>query len=425
MTLDYEIKYGEGLQDADYTPRGGAIELIYSHAPEVILAGPAETGKSIAACWKAHAIACKYPGAQGALIRKTNVSIAGTIFLTMKRVIAGAPVTVYGGDNQPEKLIYSNGSIIWVGGMDNPTKVLSGERDFIQVCQAEELSKDDWEILTTRVTGRGAIIPYPQIFGDANPGPSKHWAIERSKAGSLVLLKSVHKDNPTLFNEDGTLTPQGVKSMATLDKLTGVRRKRLRDGIWASADGAVFDNFDPLTDGTHVRKQNAENYKRFRLAMDEGYTNPAVILVIGEDNDGRRHIFEEFYESGKLEAQVVKVAIRLAEKYNTKSVACDNAAAGLIAALRNAGLQVKGGKGRVLDRINAIRDDLEVQGDNRPRLTMDPSCVNTVNDFESYEWKPGKDEPKKENDHSPDALGYDYDVEEDTGGGFEMGYKKR
>ncbi len=42
---------------------------------------------------------------------------------------------------------------------------------------------------------------------------------------------------------------------------------------------------------------------------------------------------------------------------------------------------------------------------------MDPSCVNTINEFESYEWKPEKDEPKKENDHAMDAIRYDFAVD--------------
>jgi hypothetical protein len=32
--------------------------------------------------------------------------------------------------------------------------------------------------------------------------------------------------------------------------------------------------------------------------------------------------------------------------------------------------------------------------------------VNTINEFESYVWKDGKDEPQKENDHAMDAIRY-------------------
>lgn len=412
----------ENYTNPVYSPRGGAQALIYNHDPEVLLEGPAETGKTLAACWKAHLICCKYPKAQGALIRKTYGDIPGTVYLTMKRVLEGSPVRVYGGDNKPQKIIYSNGSVIWIGGLDKPGKALSGERDFIQLCQAEELTTEDIETLTTRVTGRGAVIPFPQLFGDCNPGGSNHPILQRAKAGSLKLLQSRHQDNPTLYDDFGHLTPQGARTMRTLEALTGIRRKRLFEGIWATAEGAVFDNFDTHI---HVKAQDKSKYKHFRLAMDEGYVNPAVILVIGEDSDGRRHIFEEFYETHVLEEDVVKKALQLAQEYGTKDVGVDAAASGLIAALKNAGLNAVGGKGRIFSRIQAIQNDLKKQDDGRPRLTMDPKCINTINDFESYAWKPQRDEPKKENDHAPDALGYDYDVAGELKQGFWTLSKKK
>jgi phage terminase large subunit len=53
-----------------------------------------------------------------------------------------------------------------------------------------------------------------------------------------------------------------------------------------------------------------------------------------------------------------------------------------------------------------VQDLLKIQGDGKPRLTVDPSCVNVINEFESYTWKPEKDEPVKENDHAMDAVRY-------------------
>jgi phage terminase large subunit len=60
----------------------------------------------------------------------------------------------------------------------------------------------------------------------------------------------------------------------------------------------------------------------------------------------------------------------------------------------------------VLDGITKVQDYLKIQGDGKPRLTVDPSCVNTINEFESYVWKENKDEPVKDNDHAMDALRY-------------------
>lgn len=410
-----------------------------SKEPECILAGPADTGKSWACCIKAHTICSHIPNAQGAMVRKTFASLSGSVVKTFQRIIKGSPVKSYGGES-PSQFIYPNGSRIYLGGMDNSDRVLSSERDFIYACQAEELKLDDWEILLTRASGRGAAVENAQLFGDCNPGGSKHWIKERAKAGSLRLLKSLHKDNPSLYTIDGKLVDaQAARRMAVLDALTGVRRKRLRDGIWATSEGAVYENFDSEV---HVRIRDANDMVKFMLAMDEGFTNPQVCLLIGADGDNRWHIFKEFYVIGYLETQIVGQAkgwfmdarsagIGLLDVRPVRCQICavDNAAPGLIAALVDAGVNAVGGKGALVDSayntargqisgISKIQDRLAVQKDGKPRLTVDPSCVNTINEFESYVWKPGEDIPEDEYNHALGGLRYLEDVLSQPSGAF-------
>ena len=398
----YQILAGEGIADADYTPRGGCKELIYDHSPEVIVEGPAETGKTLAACWKLHLLASKYPQSQWVIVRKIQRDLYGSVLQTWERVIKGAPVTPYGGE-KPEKYQYNNGAVVWVAGMDNPGKVLSSERDGMYVNQAEQLALDDWESITTRTTGRNAVVPFPQLFGDCNPAGSKHWIRERNIKGVLKLIRTIHKDNPTLYTDDGQLTDQGKRTMDRLGNLSGVRRKRLFEGIWATAEGAVYDTFDA---SIHVRPRDEQGIKSWYLCQDEGYTNPSVILLVGEDTDGRWHIFREWYERGKLQAEVVAKAVEWCKEKVIIVDAVDESAAGLIADLANNNVPARAAKGRVLDGIQKVQDRLKVQGDGKPRLTVDPSCINTINEFESYVWKPERDEPVKENDHALDALRY-------------------
>jgi len=45
-----------------------------------------------------------------------------------------------------------------------------------------------------------------------------------------------------------------------------------------------------------------------------------------------------------------------------------------------------------------------------PRLTVDPNAVNTINEFQSYIWQTGKDEPFKRNDHAMDTIRYIVDL---------------
>jgi phage terminase large subunit len=396
----YVIK--SDLANSEYTPRGAAEEVIYSHDPELIIVGPSETGKTLAACWKLHTMMTKYAGAQAAIVRKSYKSMPGSVLQTFAKVIQDAPVEVYGG-TRPEQYIYPNGSIIWVGGMDNPDKVLSSERDVIYVNQAEELSEAEWETLTTRVTGRAGNMPYSQLFGDCNPAGSQHWIRRRAKEGKLKLFYSKHQDNPTLYTDDGKLTVRGTRTMQTLQALSGVRYKRLFLGEWATAEGAVYEMFNH---NDHVKQRDPREFKSFGMAIDEGYTNPAVILFIGTDTDGRLHIFREFYKRNQLQSAVISQVKRWHIRKWVNKIVVDEAAAGLIADLRNNSLSAIGQKGRVLDGIARVQNLLKIQGDGLPRLTVDPSCINTINEFESYVWKPEKDEPIKENDHAMDAVRY-------------------
>ncbi len=384
----------------DYKLRGGPAEFFASTEHEVIVCGPADSAKTFAGCLKAHAICERNPGAQGAIVRKAFNSLAGTVVKTFQRITEGRGIHGYGGEN-PTKFIYPNGSAIWLGGMDNPDRVLSSERDFIFIPQAEELTESEWEVLGTRCTGRGAVVTHAQIFGDCNPAGSKHWIRTRK---SLRLLNATHKDNPELFDDDGVMTQEGIRRISILEEsLTGVRRKRLLEGIWATAEGAVYDMFDAAV---HMRERPKSDFKRWFLAIDEGYTNPAVVLVVGEDSDGRLHIYREFYKRQQLQSRVVAEAKRSFTEFRCDGCAVDESAAGLIADLIAAGVRAVGAKGRILDGIGAVQNLLAIKGDGRPRLTVDPSCVNSQNEFESYKWKPEKDMPEKEDDHAMDAIRY-------------------
>ncbi len=403
----------------DYKLRGGPSELFRSTEHEVICAGAADTGKTVAGCLKAHVICASVPGAQGAMVRKAFNSLAGTAVKTFQRITKGRGIQSFGGE-VPSRFIYPNGSVIWLGGMDNPDRVLSSERDFIFVPQAEELTEAEWEVLGTRCTGRGAVVKHAQMFGDCNPAGSRHWIRTRK---SLRLLNAVHRDNPDLYDDAGQITEEGRRRIGLLEvSLTGVRRKRLLEGIWATAEGAVYDMFDAAV---HVKARRREDMRRHYLAVDIGYTNPAVTLDIGEDGDGRWHCFREFYQTGVLPEDHVSQIRGWWKERRYELCVVDAAAAGFIASLVSQGVRAVGGKGTILGKagsggIQAIQNRLKIQGDGLPRYTLDPSCVNHQNEFESYAWKKGADVPEKEFDHSLDALRYCQDQVCEPTGAFDV-----
>jgi len=234
------------LTTYEFEVLGGVKAFVNHRGLEVIIHGPAETGKTIGALYKLHICASQYENASIVLCRKTLTSAYSTVLQTFqKKVLRGNPkVQIYGGE-KPQWFDYPNGSRIWMAGMDKSSKVLSAEHDLIYVNQVEELSLPEWETLTTRTTGRAGNMPYSQTIGDCNPAAPTHWIRSRAQSGALTLIESTHRDNPTLFDPvTKEITAQGLRTFQTLDALTGARYMRLRKGLWAAPEGAIYDVFD-------------------------------------------------------------------------------------------------------------------------------------------------------------------------------------
>ena len=245
----YQLMKKKHIKDLEL--RGNNLAVQSTDDYEVILEGPADTGKTIASLTKIHNAAWQNDNAQIAMVRKTFKSMAGTVVQTFHNNIlpyppgdSRCPIQAYGGEKRPERYIYPNGSVIWLGGMDNPDKVLSAERDIVYVNQCEELSLPDWEILMSRCTGRSGNLDDPMMLGDMNPAHPTHWLYEREKAKSAKFYTVTHRDNPELYTTDGEITPAGVKRLGILAKLTGDRKMRLFHGIRAFPEGAIYNVYN-------------------------------------------------------------------------------------------------------------------------------------------------------------------------------------
>lgn len=400
--------------------RGGALTLQSCDAPEVIISGPSETGKTIASLTRLDRLMWQYAGAQAVIVRKTYKSTVSSVVQTFREKILGkqTPVTAYGGE-RPDWFDYPNGSRVWVGGMDNPDKVLSSERDIVYVNQAEELSLSDWEYLTTRATGRAGHMPFAQVMGDCNPSGASHWIKQRA---SLLLLESRHEDNPSLFDAQGKETRQGGLTLAVLDRLSGVRRERLRLGRWSNVEGAVY-NFDAAL---HIvaRFPIPQHWRRIR-AIDFGYSNPFVCLWLALDDDGRLFVYRQLYMSQRTvraHAQQIN-SWSAGERY--EATVADHDAEDR-ATLAEHGIETIAASKAISRGLQAVELRLAQAGDGKPRLfVMRDSLierderlvemrapVSLEQEFDVYMWPKGadgkalKETPVDKDNHGVDALRY-------------------
>lgn len=368
----------------------------------LLLGGSAGGGKSRVAAEKVHAYCLKYPGSTWLILRKAAEWTRKSIIpFFWQSVVAGTRGVTY--SKSEGSFHYTNGSTVYSGGMADDKQRESirsiggaGGLDGAWMEEANAFTRQDFEELKGRL--RHTAADWRQLILTTNPGGSKHWInTDLIKGGGAAFYKSTAVENT--YNPD--------EYVETLNSMTGMMRQRLALGLWINAEGAVYNTFDSTPGGCHVQDRPASEMKRWLLAMDEGYTNPAVILLVGQDGDGRRHIFREFYQRSVLQSAVCLMAKQWCNEVRAESVIVDDSAAGLIAELQSIGVPARAAsKGRVLDGIQLVQNALAVAGDGKARLTVSPCCENIIGEFESYVWRPEKDEPVKDNDHALDAIRY-------------------
>lgn len=342
------------------------------------------SGKTYAGCVK-DLFNARQAGSLGLVVAPTYPMIRDATLRTFMDV-AGDAVESF---NKAEMIakIRGGGEILFRSA-DNPNRLRGPNINWAHIDEGAMCTAGTWEIVIGRLRAGGKAGP---CWITTTPN-GRNWLYHKRE--QMRIFHSRTADNPYLAKEF-------IRSLEA--SYVGEFARQELEGEFISLEGLVY----PMFKGdTHIQRRLSTEFQQFMLAMDEGYTNPAVILLVGIDADNRVHILKEFYERGKLQKDVVKAALSWYQEHKCSLSAVDSSAAGLIADLRDSGINAMPHKGRVLDGITQVQALLKIQGDGRARLTIDPDCENTINEFESYIWKPEKDEPVKESDHAMDALRY-------------------
>ncbi len=197
---------------------------------------------------------------------------------------------------------------------------------------------------------------------------------------------------------------------------TGVFFKRYIMGLWAMAEGVIYDMFDLEKHIVDVKKLEASGKIQwtgdYYVSCDYGTQNATVFLLWRKSAGGSWYCIREYYHSGR-EKGVQKTDAEYSEDLklwlngiSPRYIILDPAAASFRAQLKQDGFKVKKANNDVLDGIRFV-GTLLTQG----TLFFDRFCENTIKEFSSYVWdgkaaEHGEDKPVKERDHAMDALRY-------------------
>jgi hypothetical protein len=220
--------------------------------------------------------------------------------------------------------------------------------------------------------------------------------------------------------------------LASIDELTAEAFLQEIAADFTEFVGRVFKEFD---EEKHVTDLEFNPGWQTFAAVDYGYNNPNVWLVIQEGPYGEINVLDEIYEEGlDPEDFADEIRWRRMRPANMRFFYPDPALPGYTSVLeKKLGLRGVGGTGGELNsRINHIRKALRdpryvtedywmkenvilVPGQIRPRLLFDRRCKRTIEDMLAYRYPEKKaesetsqkrfDNPMKKYDHGPEALG--------------------
>jgi len=368
-----------------------------------------------------HLLAADHPNLRILICRATRASLAESVLVTYEQEILSADSMeeIASGVQRRVRQTYRypNGSEISVGGLDKPSRVLSTAWDIVYINEAIEGTEEAWETIQSRRARPGRKAEYGYLIGDTNPGHPSHWLKQRVDAGRTVLWDTRHEANPTL-HDGNDWTESGQVYLDKLDRLTGTRRARLRDGLWAVGEGLWFDSFNPAHHVTETAEYDPA--LPVYLSVDPGVFTGAVVF---QATDRSAHVIAD-YLTENLSARENARALRqlLADRCEGRlNVGYSDPAGGARNPIGPTVLREYEAEGlplrpwskanpSVSDSLENVESLLNPIG-SPPLLTIHPRCRRLVDAFLSYrrakrgnQWTDYPEDPQHPHEDLVDAL---------------------
>lgn len=303
-----------------------------------------------------------------------------TLFDMLKSL--GIEYVHHKGDNHVT--IPASGHEIIFRSLDDPDNLRGPNVAYTWVDEAAYITAEAWRI----VKGRTRVGDRQQAWITGTP-KGRNWIWEewvRDADDAHPLYRFRTDENPTLD-----------KDFARSLGYEGRFAEQELGGEFVSFDGLVYDMFDRQR---NVCSVDTEEWRTV-LGVDVGARNPTVVLVIKIAGDGRIHIAEEHYQRGMGSTAILSMIEEAADATQPDAIYIDPSAAAYIDDLQADGYPAEKADNDIQTGIQRVTTAFA------DGLTVDQSCINTITEFESYQYpENGGDKPIKQNDHCMDALRY-------------------
>jgi PBSX family phage terminase large subunit len=310
--------------------------------------------------------------------------------------VAGEAISDF---NKSEMLIrLRNGSEVLFRSTDNPDRLRGPSISWWHGDEAAMYEADTWNIMLGRLRQFGQ-----QGFAWITTTPrGRNWVWQRFVRDATDDYRIFHAKSADNVHLDRAIVSAWEQSYV------GDFARQELAGEFVAFEGLIYNEFDRAL---HISQYRPTHFKQVIAGVDFGFANPGVIQVVGLDSDGRAYLVHEEYQRQRQIDEWANVAKQLRELWHIETFYCDPSEPDYIKKFNaQPGVHAVGANNSVQPGIQVVKARLMRQADGRPRLFISPTAVNTIAEFESYQWLENRygvrDEPLKSGDHAMDALRY-------------------
>ena len=239
-----------------------------------------------------------------------------------------------------------------------------------------------------------------RVWFNCNPEGPQHWFyrewILRAAERRALYLRFTMEDNPVLSERIRRRYESAY---------SGVFYRRFVRGEWVTAEGRIYDFYEPEE---YAQDVPDEPWERLRVSVDYGTVNPTSMGLWALKDGVWYRVDEYYYDSRaagrqKTDEEYVDALCELTRGRRIERLLVDPSAASFIETLRRRGFSVARAN-------NAVADGLRVTADllKRRKIVICRNCTDCLREIALYRWADGggHDAPRKEDDHAMDEMRY-------------------
>jgi phage terminase large subunit len=299
------------------------------------------------------------------------------------------------------KATFYNNSFVLFYNCQDPSVIKSIDFDGAVMDEPVDISKDFYLMLIGRLRLKH-MNNHQKLLLTGNPGGYDSWVYQ------TFFKKDFDSDYRVIQTTsfDNTFLPKSYLDHM-IHEFDEDYASRFLYGKWGGFGGAVFKEFKPET---MIGDYQHKTFNYYLAGYDDGFENPACLLIGGVTSDGHLYIIKELYEQHMTNDIFAEETKKLYESYPFYYLECDPSGLNAIETFKRYGLPARGGN-NTQKNIDGGTSKLKSMM-HQNMFYVDRSCTNVINELQIYRYakdnKTGEytDKVIKREDHSIDAARY-------------------